>query len=234
MEIPKSNTKVLNFRDAKRLAKEIHKDHHVTLYCGCTFKEGSVDLSSCGYKPQSDEKRAKRMEWEHVVPAHSFGQSFKEWREGAPQCVKKGKPFKGRKCAQTNAEFSKMEADLYNLWPEIGELNGLRSNYSFAELQKSDFDFGGCKVKLADRKFMPTDAAKGIVARTYMYMNQVYPGRGIISGTNQKLYEAWSKTYPPSEWECERARRIEKVQGNTNQVLSEVCKLKSTESKKLD
>ena len=93
-----------------------------------------VDFTSCGYMPQKDNKRAHRIEWEHVVPAEAFGQSFKEWREGHPDCVdNRGKSFKGRKCAEkVNPEFRQMQADMYNLYPAVGEVNGLRSNYSMA------------------------------------------------------------------------------------------------------
>ena len=53
--------------------------------------------------------------------------------------------------------FNEMEGNPHNLWPEVGEINQLRSNYSFAELRQSDYDFGGCAVKLQDRKFMPEE-----------------------------------------------------------------------------
>ena len=47
------------------------------------------------------------------------------------QCWQEG----GRKnCIKTDAVFKKMEADLYNLKPAIGEVNGDRSNYQFAVL----------------------------------------------------------------------------------------------------
>ena len=87
-----------------------------------------------GYVPKKNSKRAHRLVWEYIVPTHAFGQSFKEWREGHPDCVdRKGKPFKGNNCARKrNIKFRYMESDLYNLVPAIGEINGLRSNYSFA------------------------------------------------------------------------------------------------------
>lgn len=228
-----SNHGVTDFRRAKKLAPMIHRGHMETIYCRCKVKSDgkSIDLASCGYTPLKDAKRAQRMEWEHVVPAEAFGQSFKEWREGAPQCFKRGKKFKGRKCAETNPDFDRMEGDLYNLWPEVGELNGLRSNYSMAELGAEKAAaagkpgmFGGCKAMVEDRKFEPMPFAKGIVARTYMYMDQAYPGRGVISDKNKNLFEAWSKLHPVSEWECERAKRIAGVQGNINPVLEPLCK----------
>lgn len=99
-----------DFKFAKKfLAKHLELFDSSTIYCGCKIQANLVDLKSCGYKIQSDPKRAARLEWEHVVPAEAFGQSFKEWREGDPKCQKHGKPFKGRKCAEKNEEFKPAE-----------------------------------------------------------------------------------------------------------------------------
>jgi deoxyribonuclease I len=221
------NSRVNTFREAKKALQAIHADRPYTLYCSCRYQGKTVDHSSCGYVPRRPHgRRAKKVEWEHVVPAHAFGQAFPEWRQGAPGCKKKG-----RKCAQKNPEYAKMEADLYNLWPEVGELNELRSNFSMAELPDRGATFGACTVVIEDRKFEPMDSAKGIVARTYLYMEQAYPGRGIISNKNEKLFEAWDKLYPVTPWECQRAKRIEVVQGNPNPILQAACThLRGTQS----
>ena len=69
----------------------------------------------------------------------------------------------------------------------------------------------------------PREEIRGEIARTYMYMDSVYPGRGIISNKNRKLFDAWNKRDPVDEWECERAKRIEKIQGNRNDVVMRDC-----------
>ena len=222
------NTTIKHFPQAKRFALEIHKDHPFTIYCNCQYEGHTINLKSCGYQVHKDPKRAARLEWEHVVPAEAFGQSFSEWREGSPRCMKHGKKYKGRKCAENNPEFARIEADLYNLWPEIGELNGLRNNYSMEELgaeKAGQGDFGGCRAKIADKKFEPMASAKGRVARVYMYMDLTYPGRGIISEKNRKLFEAWDKQHPADTWECERAKKIKAVQRNENPILNSRCNL---------
>lgn len=222
------NQKVNSFSAAKDYAEEIHRDHAVTIYCPCQYQGDQVDLPSCGYEVQSrarDKSWASKLQWEHVVPAESFGQAFPEWRQGAVQCGfdRKGKPVMGRKCAETNPQFSRMEADLYNLWPIIAELNNLRRNYSMAQIAGPARTFGGCQAKIQDNKFEPMDIYKGIVARTYLYMDLNYPGRGVLSDRNQKLMEAWDRQFPVTAWECERARRIERIQGNPNQILKDRC-----------
>ena len=54
-------------------------------------------------------------------------------------------------------------------------------------------------------------------------MDSVYPGRGIISKKNSKLFDAWNKSDPVDEWECERAKRIEEIQGNRNEIVRVNC-----------
>lgn len=215
-----------NFSKAKKILPLIFQNEQVTLYCGCEYTQKTIDLQSCGYRPQRDLKRAKRLEWEHVVPAHAFGQAFQEWRQGDVKCVKKGRKFKGRKCARLNPDFARMEGDLYNLYPEIGELNGLRSNFSMAALGppgQGSMTFGDCKAHILDRKFEPMNRAKGIVARIYTYMDLTYPGRGIVSDKNKKLFEAWDKMFPATKSECERMILIRNATGMLNPILEKAC-----------
>jgi len=222
------NSSQQSFEAAKRVLKRtIYAEHRQTIYCGCSFDEKlAIDFASCGYVPKSDTSRAHRVEWEHVVPAEAFGQSFAAWRDGDPQCVDhKGKSFRGRECARkASVEFRYLEADLYNLYPEIGELNGLRSNFSMAEIPGQATEFGRCDVKIADDKFEPRPEVRGDVARTYLYMEAAYPGRGIVSHKNRKLFDAWSSSDPPDRWECDRARKIEAVQGNINEIVAAACR----------
>jgi len=222
----KGNSTIQSFNKAKKiLQRQIYPDHRITFYCGCPFNSEKQILSCDQYTPRKPGKRSKRVEWEHVVPAHAFGQSFKEWRQGHPECVsKKGKSFKGRNCARKmSMEFRYMESDLYNLVPAIGEINGLRSNYSFAMIPGEFREFGECDMEIQDRKAEPQEEIRGDIARTYKYMDSAYPGRGIISKKNRKLFDAWDKMDPVDEWECERARRIQGVQGNVNWYLENRC-----------
>jgi len=218
------NVQIDSFAQAKRHAKEIHLEQQVTIYCPCRYKGKTIDLASCGYTPYKSYKRARRLEWEHVVPAEAFGKSFSEWRDGADVCRKGKRSYKGRKCARRNRYFARMEADLYNLWPSVGELNGLRSNYSMAQIPGAGaISFGKCSAKVEDRKFEPMDEFKGVVARTYFYMESQYPGRGIVSNKNMPLFQAWDNKFPATPWECKRAGKIAAIQKNENPVLKSRC-----------
>ena len=116
-----------------------------------------------------------------------------------------------------------MEADMYNLFPAIGEVNGLRSNYPMTIIEGEERQFGKCDVEIKRRKVEPRNEVRGEIARTYMYMDSVYPGKGIISKQNRSMFEEWNRSDPADEWECERARRIEKIQGNHNEIVLDNC-----------
>ena len=220
------NTRIASFSRAKKiLLRDIYGDHRITFYCGCPFTADRKVGNRNGYVPRKNNLRARQIEWEHIVPAHAFGQSFLQWREGHPQCVdRKGRAFKGRNCARKTAiAFRYMEADLYNLVSAVGEINRLRSNYSFAEIPGEKRIFGACDMEIEGRKAEPRPEVRGDIARTYFYMDSAYPGRGIVSRKNRPLFAAWSRQDPVDGWECERARRIERIQGNENPFVKGQC-----------
>lgn len=218
------NETITSFNKAKKkLHHEIYFDHRETIYCGAAYEMDKSVTHPEGFNTTAHVKRSKRIEWEHIVPAENFGRTFVEWREGHAECVdSKGKSFKGRKCAsKMNMEYRLMQADMYNLYPAIGAVNALRSNYNFTMMTNKASDFGSCRMKIEGRKAQPPERARGRIARTYMYMEQTYP-RYKMSKQTKRLMEIWNELYPVSVWECQRARRIEQVQGNRNEVLG-VC-----------
>ena len=84
-------------------------------------------------------------------------------------------------------------------------------------------EFGKCDVEIRRRRVEPREEVRGEIARTYMYMDSVYPGKGIISKKNRSMFEEWNRSDPVEEWECERARRIEKIQGKRNEIVLRSC-----------
>ena len=160
-----------------------------------------------------------------IAPQYPKNDGKQTSMKNHPDCKnRKGKPFKGRNCARKVApKFRYMESDLYNLVPAVGEINGLRSNYSFAMIPGEKRQFGNCDMEIEGRKAEPPSEKRGDIARTYFYMDWAYPGHGIISKKNRKLFKAWNKGDPVDEWECERSRRIEGIQGNENSFVKKAC-----------
>jgi deoxyribonuclease-1 len=224
--VAEGNTFNDSFNKAKKmLERQVYKDHRVTIYCGANFDAKKNIQAPEGFVTTTHLKRAKKVEWEHVVPAENFGRAFSEWRDGHSNCVdSKGKLFKGRKCTEKlNKEYRYMQADMHNLFPAIGAVNALRSNYNFVMLPgEVKSDFGSCDMRIDSRKAQPPEIARGSIARTYMYMEMTYP-KYKMSKQQSQLMEAWDKQYPVSKWECKRSKRIEKLQGNANQVVDSRC-----------
>jgi deoxyribonuclease-1 len=219
------NETIQSFSKAKKaLEKEVYFDHRETIYCAAKFDFKKNVFPPKGFFTEKHKKRAKRIEWEYVVPAENFGRTFSEWREGHPQCVNsKGKSFKGRNCASKVSEkYRLIQSDMYNLFPAIGAVNAMRSNYNFvAQVDKKSI-FGSCEMKIESRKVEPPINSRGRIARTYLYMDSTYE-RYNMSKSQAQLMEAWDKLYPVSDWECKRGNRIEILQGNTNSIMSKRC-----------
>jgi len=220
-----ANQEVDSFSKAKRLLeKQVYNNHRITLYCGATFDASKKVTAPEGFSTTKYVKRAKKIEWEHVVPAENFGRTFSEWRDGHKQCVNsKGKSFKGRRCAEkVNTEYRFMQADMFNLYPAIGAVNALRSNYNFTMLPAAQSDFGRCAMKIDERKAEPPEIARGQIARTYLYMENTYK-RYNMSKAQRQLMSAWDKMYPVDDWECTRAMKISKLQKSQNDVVESRC-----------
>lgn len=231
------NRRIRSFDEAKRALRQIYEKHPIDLYCGCSFfpEPGHglrVDLAGCGYIVARDATRAGRIEWEHVVAAATFGQTFPEWTSGDDRCIdRNGKHFKGRKCAERSPEFSRMEGDLHNLFPVIGEVNAMRGDLPMGILDPPDrtprhrrptsdvLTFGACKSTIARGVFIPRPEVRGDVARASLYMDNAYPARQVLDESHRALFERWSSADPPDGWERERNRAITERQGNSNPFI---------------
>jgi deoxyribonuclease-1 len=236
---PGGNRRIRSFDEAKVALSRIYEKHRVDLYCGCPFvaEPGHglrVDLGTCGYVVARDAVRAGRIEWEHAVAAATFGRTFGEWTNGDDRCIDaKGKRFKGRKCAGTSPEFARMEGDLHNLFPVVGEVNGLRGDLPMGILDPPDrtpahhkkpsagvFTFGACRSTIERGVFLPRTEVRGDLARAALYMDRAYASRHILDDAHRRLFERWSLEDPPDDWERERNRAIIERQGNGNPFIT--------------
>ncbi|MBA1200782.1 deoxyribonuclease I [Pseudomonas capeferrum] len=208
-----------SFTEAKVIAKQkVYFDQANSamgeLYCGCKWtwagqSGGRVDAKSCGYETRKQQTRAERTEWEHIVPAWTFGHQRQCWQNG------------GREhCVDDDPVFRAMEADLFNLYPAVGEVNGDRSNFNYGMASGVAPQYGQCttKVDFQQRAAEPRDEVKGLVARTTFYMFDRYKLN--MSRQQQQLLMAWDKQHPVSAWEKERNQRIARIMGHPNPFVT--------------
>ncbi len=76
-----------SFYKSKKELRKIYQGHQTTIYCECKYnyknKKNMIDRASCGYVPRNEytkkgnvNVRARRIEWEHLIPAENFGRQF--------------------------------------------------------------------------------------------------------------------------------------------------------------
>ena len=214
-----------SFSRAKKQMKQVYFDNQVSFYCSCLYEYSQekgrekvvVDNKSCGYIPRKNEKRGKYIEWEHVMPAYRFAKDMECWNEKI--CINKnGRAYKGRKCCEkVDKKFRIMQADMYNLVPAVGELNGDRSNYSFGIIKGEEREYGLCDFEVHGKIAEPKEDIRGDIARIYFYMEATY---GItLTDEERSLFIMWDKQDNISQWEKVRAERIRKIQGNENKFI---------------
>ena len=206
-----------SFYKAKKIATKIYHPHQTSFYCGCEYeakqklnkksKRLTPDWTSCGFSFRKNKNRASRIEWEHVMPAHHFGHQRQCWQKG------------GRKACKKDPEFKLMEADLHNLVPAIGEVNGDRSNYKFGMLEGEKRAYGSCDVEInfKAKRVEPRPSVRGDIARIYFYMADEYNLK--MSRQQTQLFNAWSKSDPVDDWEREKNKKVRGIQGKGNPFI---------------
>lgn len=190
-----------SFAQSKKQLQQAYKhyDFHTEFYCGIDFNPATLKLiESDTYTPRKaltnkgkENARAKRIEFEHVMPAHRFGAELTCWKNG------------GRKACQNDKAFKQMESDKKNLVPAIGEINGDRSNFAYAESSAvPQGQYGKCQAytDFKNKRFYPRTEVKGIIARIYLYMARTY--HITLTPQEQEIMSQWNALYPPTEYEA--------------------------------
>ncbi len=191
----------ISFSESKKQLAQVYlslpQAYRVDFYCQAPFglnKRGKLQIiPSERFTPRTKASKSKPqyIEWEHIMPAHHFGQHLPCWRKG------------GRKACKKDSRFIQMEADKHNLVPAIGQINRDRNDFRYAQAQQNLVytQYGACQVytDFKARRFYPASYSRGKIARAYLYMSATY---GInLNESERKLMEAWDKLYPPSEQE---------------------------------
>lgn len=213
-----------NRTQAIKLIKKIHFDYKKTWLNGCDY---SYDLGSCMDKTMVDtascsvQEQNQTVKWIQVVPDSFYGRNRECMNEEV--CVSKytGKNYKGKRCCRQNdAEYRKMEADLFNFIPVVSAIADKRKDQIFMKVEKAKYVVG--KVKIDENAIEPPDNMKGDIARVYLYMNQRY---GLeLSLEEKEDYYYWHKLDSVDKRECAIAKTIMKIQGSTNRWIQERCR----------
>jgi deoxyribonuclease-1 len=131
--------------------------------------------------------RAHVVEAEHIFPASQFGNFRVCWREPETVC---GDPnISGRDCClATDPLFRSAHNDLMNLAPANGYVNGQRSDYNWGMIDGELREYGVCDFETDStlRRAEPADAVRGDIARSMLYMSEIYGFN--LSDQDKQLY----------------------------------------------
>ena len=131
--------------------------------------------------------------------------------------------------------------DLHNLGITSGFCNVHRSNYKYSEtstivyslyklnnnmvsiqindnnnLDSKRYNYKNCALKI----FIPIESSRGEIARSILYMSNLYGKNNMDKIIDEKLLHQWNRKYPPSEREKLRNSQIFKLQGNKNPFIN--------------
>ena len=218
-EVFSAKSEKYSFARSKRiLATKIYRFHQKTFYGGCDYEIKGKKLvpihETCGFHYRKNRNRADRIEWEHIVPAWYFGHNLACWKRG------------GRKeCRDTNAKFRQMEADMHNLVPAIGEINGDRSNFPYGNIRGEKRVYGKVDMEIDSnlRLAEPKKSILGDIARVYLYMRDRY--NMYIDPEHEKLFIKWNNQDPVSRWEKKKNLLVKQIQGDNNEYISNYRKI---------
>jgi len=218
-EILGAKSEVFSFGKSKRLlATKVYPSYQKAFYSNCDYVVKEKKLiplhETCGFQYRKNKNRSERIEWEHVVPAWHFGHQLRCWQNGGRMT-----------CRQTNTKFKQMEADMHNLVPAIGEINGDRSNFKYGMIEGEERFYGKVDMEIlfSAKQAEPQESVYGDIARTYFYMRDRYGLQ--ISQSQEKMFIAWNNLDPVSAWEKKRNKLIQALQGDDNKYVSDYKKI---------
>lgn len=197
----------------RALFENVFSEDRRTLYCGCAFDaDRRPDLETCGYVSPGNSERSKRIEVDHVVPASWIGQGRPCWHDKICRDTR-GRAFKGRKCCLAiDPAFRSAYMDMHNLWPTVGEVNEIRSNYRFGLIDGERRRFGACDIEIDRKSHLaePRPEIRGDIARISLYMEAAHGIR--LKAEQRRLFEMWNRDDPPDVAERRRSQIIEDLQ----------------------
>ncbi|MCK5883739.1 MAG: endonuclease [Bacteriovoracaceae bacterium] len=209
---PVLNTENIQLRYQKLLGK-----------CDLELKDSLQQISLKGQIPKSYSSALKYM---YKTIDNQNGKVCSVYTP--EECNINGEPKKYRiNCEHTwpkslGAKEYPMVSDLHHLYPSEKEINNLRANHPFCEVNYSDKERGGSHYGVANGGvtcFEPQDAHKGNVARSMFYFAVRYGH--FIDEDQEKVLRKWNKEDPVNNADIRRHNLIKGFQGNTNPFIEQ-------------
>lgn len=208
---PAPQTQIHNEAAARNaMWREVYNQGGVELYCRLPFS--------------AENAAARRVGNEQLSPEHAYPAEFiaRHFHFASRRCDEAADPLADQ------SSCSNAVSDLRNLWPAVHRMNQSRGIVPYGEIEGEgtrhedwDFcpDFERQYVREGPELVEPTDAARGDLARSILYMHFVYdlPLEDVIS--DRRLLLAWHDADPPDAAEIAREDAVEALQHNGRSPL---------------
>ena len=193
-------------------------------YCGDEFTEQKIPLHK-NFDPSEFLKRIEKGKIESET--HQYFRTIS--RE---HIVLKGKWIATLSVEKKN----ECSTDYHNLFPALQIINANRGSLDFSDQPEK---MGGrvygkhCETTYhappgmlnggsnPNAEFRPRDAIKGIIGRTFLYMDSI--GCYKMSVNQRIKYEKWDRKYGVTKDECEKEKKVFEYQGAHNTYTQKKC-----------
>lgn len=195
-----------------------------TALCGCPFDGNQmsrtftgIDPRGCGYSPRKPSETMRRVIPARIVPD-------KEIARGRPcmtETASNGKPYDDpvAHCVASDEYVKAARNDLFNAMVEVEEIAiDIKAKKANA-LRPMNPTYGSCplRVDFQNGYYDPPDAAKGKIARAWLYMIDVWNVRPFQSDV--ETFRKWNASFPPTNAEIDLAILISEMQGWENDYI---------------
>lgn len=127
------------------------------------------------------------------------------------------------------SRFTRMEADMHNLYPVWQDISVIRRDSRFGMVNGEDWRYSDCDFEKRLGIAEPRPIARGNIARSVFYMHSQY---GVpIDADMLNILKQWNREDPPSNQEILRNNKIEELQGNRNAYIDNPAMAEQLSSK---
>ncbi len=195
----------LNTSHAESLPVESYDEVAANTFWNDLYDQGGWSLY-CGYRfdPAAELTEGRLFVIEQIYPV--------DWMLKHMSCDSR------RQCRlDEKSRFTRMEADMHNLYPVWQDADVTRRNTLFGIIKGEDWRYDTCDFERYLGLTEPRPIARGNIARSIFYMHMEY---GVPVDKNMLVVlKGWNRQDPPSKQELLRNNRIEELQGNRNQFI---------------
>ena len=196
---------VLNNNFAETLPVENYDEVAVNIFWNELYTNGGWSLY-CGYRFDNTAEltEGRLFVIEQIYPVN--------WMLKYLDCESR------RQCRfDKNSRFTRMEADMHNLYPVWQEANVARRDTVFGMIEGEYWRYENCDFERYLGVTEPRAIARGNIARSIFYMHTQY-GVPVEKKMLDEL-KRWNRQDPPSNQELLRNNIIEELQGNRNPYI---------------